>query len=223
MACTAPPILEDALALDLEADAGLGLANNDPIALWEDQSPSGNNAIQATGTNQPTFKSADGPGGRPCIHFDGTTDFLVLPDLPLVQRYTIFMVLKPANNAFHVMISGNTDALAYRHANNLKPGIARSNGAFIGEANTALSTSDFQQINLAWDGTSAMFRLSGAADGMVSSPTTFIQPINRIGLDGGTGDRWFEGDICMIKIFTGVLALDQIQAQEAAILAQWGV
>jgi hypothetical protein len=220
MACTPPP--EAIAVLDLEADAGLGLANNDPVALWADQSTAGNNATQGTGANKPTFKSADGPGGLPCVTFDGTTDFLVLPDISS-QKYTIFAVLKPANNSLHSIVCGAAGSLQYRTSNSLKQNILRCNELNLGESTTALSTSAFQQINVRWDGTTGLFRLNGAADGLITSPSSMPNPINRIGINGASLGEFFEGSICMIKVYLDALALDQVQAQEALITARWGV
>jgi len=220
MACIAPP--SSAPVLDLQADAGLGLADNDPVSLWGDQSGSGNNATQGTGANQPTFKATDGPGGNPCVLFDGTTDFLVLPDITS-QKYTIFSVLKPADSSLHTVVCGAAGSFQVRTSNALKQAALKCNSLNIGESTTVLSTVNFQQMNVLWDGTSAIFRLAGAADGMVSNPASLTNPINRVGINGATLGEFFSGSICMIRICPNALALDQIQAIEAEILARWGV
>lgn len=222
MACIVPPVPEDVIALDLEADAGLGLSDNDPVADWADQSGVGNSATQGTGANQPTFKSADGPGSRPCILFDGTTDFLELPDITS-QRFTLFAVLKPANSSLHSIVCGAAGALQYRTDNSLKQATTVCNGTNLGTGDTALSTSVFQQINVRWDGSASIFRLNSAADGLDLTPASFISPINRIGINGATLGEFFAGSICMIRIYLEVLALDQVEAIEAEITTRWGV
>jgi len=222
MACTQPPTAD--AVLDLEADAGLGLANNDPVALWADQSAEGNDATQATGASQPTFKSAGGPGGtHPCIDFDGTTDFLILPDLSISQKFTVFAVIKPANSSLHTIICGAAGSLQYRTDNSLNQALVKCNSTNLGHGSGVLSTAVFQQINVTWDGTTAIFRLNSAADGFTSSPESLTAPINRIGINGATSGEFFQGSICMIKVYLDALALDQIQAQEALITTRWGV
>ncbi len=223
MVCTPPPVPTDELALDLEADAGLGLANNDPVALWEDQSAAGNNAAQATGANQPTFKSADGPGGtHPCVDFDGTTDFMDFPNITS-QKWTVFAVLKPSAAVTQEIICGEAGSFEYRVSNSLKQLQNKCNASGGVSSTTTLSTVSFQQINLAYDGINAMFRFNGAADGFQSNPRSFTVPINGLGYNPESGLVFFGGSICMVKVYTAVLALDQIQAVEAEILARWGV
>lgn len=222
MACTEPPTAD--AVLDLEADAGLGLANNDPVALWADQSAEGNDAVQATGANKPTFKSAGGPGGtHPCIDFDGTTDFLSLTDNITSQKFTIFAVIKPANNSLHTILCGAAGSLQYRTDNSLKAALVKCNTTALAASTTALSTVNFQQINLTWDGTTAIFRLNSAADGLTAIAASFTNPINRVGINGAGLNEFFQGSICMIKVYTDALALDQTEAQEALIMTRWGV
>ncbi len=223
MACTSPPTAD--AVLDLEADAGLGLNNNDPVSVWLDQSTSANNALQGTATNQPTFKSLDGPGGtRPCVTFDGTNDFLTLStDLAAFQRYTIFAVIKPTDTTLNAILSGAAGAVEYRHNNSGKQDLTKAGSVSGGQSTTSLSLVNFQQINVRWDGTSGLFRLSQAADGMFSAPFSSTARITAVGYNPQDGAQFFVGSICMIKVFAGVLALDQVQAEEAAILTRWGV
>jgi hypothetical protein len=66
------------LKLWLKADA-LALSDNDPVASWTDSSGQGNHATQSSGGAKPTFKT-NIVNSKPIIRFDGTTDFLNLPN-----------------------------------------------------------------------------------------------------------------------------------------------
>lgn len=53
-------------------------ADGAAVALWPDASGNGRDAAQATGDNQPTFRSASsGMGNKPVIEFDGVNDRLL--------------------------------------------------------------------------------------------------------------------------------------------------
>lgn len=66
---------KDGLKLWLKADAITGLADDDPVATWNDSSGNGNNATQATEANKPLYKT-NILNGQPVVRFDGTNDFL---------------------------------------------------------------------------------------------------------------------------------------------------
>mgnify|MGYP001615743132 FL=1 len=85
------------LKLWLKADAITGLVDGDPIATWTDQSGSGNNAVQATGTKQPLYKTAI-KNGLPIVRFDGTDDILQTPVLFSSGNVTGFVVAQNRTN-----------------------------------------------------------------------------------------------------------------------------
>ncbi len=211
---------------DLEADAGLGLANNDPVALWADQSPSANDATQSTAANKPTFKSAGGPGGtRPCVDFDGTSDCLGMTALSSGGGpFTIFCVLKPVSGASRTILGGgNPNGPQYR-IGTLTPQLLKTNVVLVGAANTALSTTNFQQINVTWDGVSAFaFRLSSAADGSGTNTQTLVNGFSQVGCRANTVDEFFSGSLCMVRVYASVLTAGQITTIESEITTRWGV
>lgn len=211
-----------AFALDLEADVGLGLADNDPVALWEDQSGNGNDATQGTAGNKPTFKATDGPGSRPCIRWDGN-DFLTLAVALARPNYTIFAVLRPdAGGGGRTIACGPAASFQYRIQGAQKQEALSASTASIGLSDTALSNVGFQQVNVRWDGTTATFRLNSAADGNPSNAQTLSQDITRVGANASAGEG-FIGDICAIKVVTSVLLLADVQTVEAALATRWGV
>lgn len=58
-----------------DAGAIVGLANADPVPTWADLSGNGYDAVQATGSKQPSYRTSV-IDGRPVIRFDGVDDFL---------------------------------------------------------------------------------------------------------------------------------------------------
>ena len=59
----------------LDANQITGLNNGDPVATWSDMSGNGNDATQAVGANQPTYRTGR-INGLPAVDFDGGNDFL---------------------------------------------------------------------------------------------------------------------------------------------------
>lgn len=210
---------DSSLLLELQADAGLSLSDNDPVALWVNQNSSGNDATQA-GPQKPTFKATAGPGGRPCVRFVGGVMSLD-SSISLGSACTIFAVCKPPDSNPHTLIAGQTGCVQYR-INGLKQNLVKQAQVDIASSNTNLSTSAFQQINMTWNGTTATFRLGSAADGSTNNAQTITVASIDIGFSGGEGQS-FEGDMCMLKVYDRVLSGAEIAAEEAAILSRWGV
>lgn len=210
---------DTSLLLDLQADAGLSLSDNDPVALWINQNGSGNDATQPGGS-KPTFKATAGPGGRPCVRFVGGVLSLDTA-IALGAACTIFAVVKPPDSNPRTIIAGATGCVQYR-INGLKQNLVKQAQVDIASSTTNLSTSAFQQVNMTWNGTTATFRLGGAADGSTNNAQTITVASVDIGFSGGEGQT-FEGDMCMLKIYDRVLSGGEITAEEAAILSRWGV
>ena len=89
----APPA---GLQMWLRADQGVKL-NGSTVAAWLDQSAAGNSGVQDKPGAQPTLLP-NAPGGRPSIRFDGTDDFLSLPEgfNDFRAGLTAFVVVRPA-------------------------------------------------------------------------------------------------------------------------------
>lgn len=69
---------------------GILPANNGAVGTWTDKSGRGNNATQATGANQPAFKTV-GVNGRPSVLFDGVNDQLQFSRI-IQDDWTIIVV-----------------------------------------------------------------------------------------------------------------------------------
>lgn len=87
----------------IKADAGTSsTTNGTPISSWNDQSGNGNDMLQSTATQQPSF-ATNVINGYPAIQFDNianTNDKMIGPDadnLDNTTGYTFFMVSRPQN------------------------------------------------------------------------------------------------------------------------------
>lgn len=97
----------------IKADAGTSsTTNGTPISSWNDQSGNGNDMLQSTATQQPSF-ATNVINGYPAVQFDNvsnTNDKMIGPDannLDNTSGYTFFMVTRPQNadGAARVVVS----------------------------------------------------------------------------------------------------------------------
>lgn len=102
------------IQLWLAADSITGLADTDPISTWPDKSGNGNDATQS-GSNRPTFKTAD-LNGKPVVDFVyGSAQYFVLTNpIPVTTDLTFFFVYKKTASSTLTPIAGaTTDANGY--------------------------------------------------------------------------------------------------------------
>jgi|688.fasta_scaffold676489_2 hypothetical protein len=69
-------------------------SDNTAISTWSDRSGSANDVTQATGANQPVYRTGV-LGGNGVVRFDGSNDFLESPTIVKSQPYTSFLVNLP--------------------------------------------------------------------------------------------------------------------------------
>lgn len=205
-----------------QADVGLGLSDDDPVTTWADQSGNGNDATQGTGGAKPTFKATAGPGGLPCVRFDGG-DFLTLTTALARSDYTLFAVLKPGGTGVRTILEGLAGSFGWRIGNPNTISVVVCNTTNIGASNTALSGSGFQQINVRWDGTTATFRINSTADGAVANAQSLSADITTIGKNPQGNNEFYVDDFCMIGGMLSVLSDGDVQAVEAELATRWGV
>ncbi len=95
------------LQIWLRSDLGLGaVGNGDPVALWEDQGPLGNDATQALAVAQPIYQSKR-INGHPALRFN-LNDRFMEANLSGIQsgEYTIFIVSERANGGANSYMLG---------------------------------------------------------------------------------------------------------------------
>jgi hypothetical protein len=91
--------------------SSLSLNNSDPVAAWTDISGNGNDATQATGSDQPTYLTGQ-INGLPAIQFDGTDDFMPFDGSLITNTdYTVIFVGKRrTDNGQRVFLGGTTSS-----------------------------------------------------------------------------------------------------------------
>ena len=67
--------------LDTASIATFLTATTGYAATWYDQSGSGNNATQSTAGSQPLYVAVGDINSKPCLRFDGTDDYLSVPNV----------------------------------------------------------------------------------------------------------------------------------------------
>ncbi len=97
------PIVDSSLKVWVKSNAGITL-NGGNVSAWADQSGLGNNASQGTAASQPLYV-ANAINGYPVLRFDGTDDYLSLPDMTMTD-ITVFIVGKGTNGTFYGDLGG---------------------------------------------------------------------------------------------------------------------
>jgi hypothetical protein len=77
--------------LDGDGDTADNPANGTAVSQWNDSHTSGNHATNYTAGSQPLYRPTGGPINMPMVEFDGTNDFMSLPQLTYTA-WTLFIV-----------------------------------------------------------------------------------------------------------------------------------
>ena len=187
------------------------IGNDGHVSTWYDQSGNGNNAIQATATNQPNILSAGGlvtNGGKPALRFDGTSHRLELSTKATIANTSIFSAFRSNSNAqdsvlFHLAVDGaNVVSIGFGDlATKTELGSRlRVGGSILVSAgdNTFTSTSQSLLSYIASSSAAKMFVDSTQQTDTVQSRTSGAN--NRIGARGDD-EKFFNGDISEVILY----------------------
>lgn len=208
--CAEPP--SDGLVMHLTAEAGVVL-NGSNVAIWEDQSPSGNH-LTALGT--PTLVET-GLNGQSYLHFDGGTDALARTGFTGLatgaQPRSMFMFVRynEANNttngwagfAYGTRSQNQAFGLALTPTGNL--GVQAWGGSFDFAANPPVDgTGDWLMQGVVYDGSTATLYRDGTSLGTASrsyaTGTTEIRLAEELG-----GGKNLNMDVAEILVYNRVL------------------
>lgn len=209
----------------------IGLADNDPVSTWTDESGKGNNAV-GVDTARPLYKTAI-QNGLPIVRFDGLNDVLTITGLNTasfsgITEGTLFAVFNPR-------LETPTGAAQY--------GIVEFNGAsdgfwrFAGDGNGYFAV--FRAARLSGQPSAQPFgdawhyhtvrsgpingydiRRNGSLD--VDTTTNWgISANAKIGAENI--DNWLKGDIAEIAIYARELTDLEVSTVENYLVSKWNL
>lgn len=227
----------DGLALWFKADA-IDAADGDPLASWPDSSGNGFDAVQATGSKKPLYRT---PDGLPGVHFDGADDWLVIQgDAPsedtadglLQGDVTMFAVIKsetqPAVDGYAPIVMGTDGPGLYWGA--FDPG--HSDVEYFASAHALLFGSYLIANGSGADGVTYVITIEdSAATGTIrrdgadvtdplyqgTNPTNWTPAW----ISSDDGDHNFTGFVHEILIYDGALSNDDRLSVEVHLTAKW--
>lgn len=154
---SAPPVLSDgSTVLWVDSQENITKNGSDLVSLWGDKSGNGNDLVQATETNKPTWNSNG-------ILFDGVDNFMKAAAFTLVQPEFIYIVVKQvtysANDRF---FDGNTTNKGIVYQAGTTPQIQAYAGASsTNDSNLALDT--YGILRVLFNGASSTLQVNGNA------------------------------------------------------------
>lgn len=109
-------IVDSSLVMHLDASQITGIADGETIGTWEDLSSAGNDATQTSTDAMPTYTASSSAfNGMATVSFDGSDDWMDLPDVIDVGSFTLFVVGKlNANGSDQYFVSGQTGSNSNR-------------------------------------------------------------------------------------------------------------
>ncbi|MDD2763158.1 MAG: chitobiase/beta-hexosaminidase C-terminal domain-containing protein [Opitutaceae bacterium] len=202
------------MRLWLRADAGLTVG---PIPRWPDQSGHGQDAIQSVSASQPLLVT-EVVQSRPVVRFDGTGDFLNLPDfMNGATAGELFAVLKarvvPSDRSREPWSFGGSFGAAYPSGNRLFDDFGSTTQWDLGVPAQDLSA--YHVYNASSQPDEWIARLDG---GLLFASITNQVAFRNNPMLGRTpqfaNDYFFDGDIAEIMVFDRVLSDAERQAVE---------
>jgi hypothetical protein len=210
------------LELWLAADAIVGKVDADPIATWTDASGAGHDATQATGANQPLYKTGI-VNGKPVLRFDAVNDSMGLTLAADASR-TIFIVGKQAaNTSFVTMLDfggGNSAKVYNGGASNWTYGTNQA----VADVNLGAVTTVFTVITLRVNSAASLDAHinNGAAntfdpdDSITTATSVFVGSRNG-------GSEWWNGDIAEIISYSNALSNTDRDSVRTYLGAKYGL
>ena len=214
-----PVPIEAELALWLKADAGVTADGSGFVSQWNDQSGSGNHAVQTQAVNQPLLV-AGAMNGKPVLRFDASVNINYLDiahasNLVIRSDFSLFTVVNVQNlvnyNAFVTKTAGNQPGPfdIYTTPTAGKPTLLRGNGS----ANSGLAGVSNLVAGQAYilsgvaRGTNMTAYLNGAFNGSVLA-TAGITDRGGVMKIGTRGDLFTKltGDIAEIILIRGAVS-----------------
>lgn len=227
-----PKNLPTGMILWLATDSGVVRSENGVIA-WDDQSGSGNNAVQPNTANQPTLVA--GNNGQSAMHFNGASSYLSIPSLPINGKTGLTVFVISANSTDHAAGYGQYAFLYW-------PETGSWGSSFFGSYQTSshfrfgtLQTGNESVYQMPFTRTNSFglseWMHSGATDSMwlngqsIASYTGKVQSINGVGdtalLGQGINNTFYAGDISELIIYARALTASERAAVEQYLMNKY--
>jgi Concanavalin A-like lectin/glucanases superfamily len=236
-----PVIQSEDMVLWLETtmeDSFLPAESEDGVVItkWLDINPiSGKKALDATATAGPTY-TAKALNGLPALNFNGTTNYMTLPDGSLPYKndpYTIFLVSKITAGATGGVIIGsglspNNNWFRYENA----AGAFGVNGGTGGGTISGIPTAanSFRVITVSYDGTTSTSTTNKIYVNTVAQTVSVIAGIRNtsatpvtIGSDTSTTTGFLNGMIAEIIVYRRALEDSERVAIERYLSKKWKI
>jgi len=227
-----PNNLPTGMILWLANDAGVRTGGNGLVA-WDDQSGSGNSAVQASAASQPVL--AAGNNGQNSVRFNGTSSFMSLLSLPINGATGLSVFLVSANAKNHAAGYGQFAFLYW-------PETASWGSSFFGSYQTfsrfrfgTLQTGNEPSYQMPLTRTNSFglseWMHSGTTDSMwlngqsVASYPGKQQSINGVGtsalLGQGMNNTFYAGDVSELIVYSRSLTASERQAIEQYLMNKY--
>ncbi len=239
---TSPPVPPTGLVTWLRADAGV-TSSGGSVSQWADQSPAGNNAVQATSGDQPTL-TTNAMNGEPALTFNGSTSYLSIPDNPTLRPSTMTVLAVASrsggNGGYYSHLigkpyysgSGWTSPYFSYELTDDTNGAPFFNCSIAGAGHAASSTEDVNRNQAyvlagSYDGTTVSLWQSG----VLTSTTTVSGVIDNgdatrkdlvIGQASVTSPReWLNGQIAEVLIYNRALTAAELQQAQTYLAVKY--
>lgn len=232
------------LAMWLEADAIVGLNNGDPVTTWSDSGPNGNDFSQS-GSSRPEYVT-NVVNSLPVVRFDGSATYLNATDnsdFTSSAGYTYFCVLsvnasttaqvllRSRNNgafgtesgfSFELDASGDFDATTAAFEDT--SGDFRTYDA----PTTNLEGAGFVVLTILFTGYFVQVRIDGSnistTTGGDTPPIATVDGESpHIGRSVNGAERWFDGDMAEVMLYSKALNKGEITFIESYLMSKYSL
>jgi hypothetical protein len=221
------------LKLWLRADLISGLSDGAAVATWPDDSGGGKDAAQATGANQPTYRT-NVVNGRPVVRFDGTNDWMATPSLTF-GAFTAFYVYRGTAGllAEHSASAVVNDGDYFYPPGGAHTLVRRGGGTLLSSYDVSPNLADnaWRLVTRRHDGTHAGHALyvGGTLQGKstvynsADPGTATVSAALYLGARGGGASLFFAGDLAELLVYDSALATADREAVQAFCAAKYGL
>jgi hypothetical protein len=186
----------------LKADAITPVSDGTALSSWPDSSSSGNNAVQATGADQPLYKTAV-QNGLPIVRFNGTTDLMTGADPVLgTTGFTLTLVIQATAAESYPCIVCFPASL---HELRLEAGTGKLdmlNGGSVCEASTSFVGTGFHVVSGVQNHSGSTYVYVDGVQVATAAAGGYNSGAYALGSRTGGADP-FQGDIAEMLIYAG--------------------